>query len=282
MRRAGLFSLLLAVFCSCYSPRYVYLPTAAMVPNVSTKGDADGNIAYAVNPFGTGEIAAADSDRYHISRGLDIQGAYAFSKKFFFLASYSGRREKASGNVDINLLPDSLSIFYKRQYATGAFGYYKMFRDSSMQLQLMAGYGAGNITMQDYGIKNGDHNYRRNIKIHQAKYFLQPTIIFKKPGANVFLSSRFSAVKFRRSSTDYSLPELVNHHLDDQTFSHTYFFWEPAVGLQWKVLPQQRFYLNTEAAFSFLQSKTFVDNRFMNVSVGLSYIFHKMGNKAKK
>jgi hypothetical protein len=76
---------------SCYTPRYVYSPTAHNVPVLVKKGDSKLAVNYSANLGGNSEnvnaVTAGTSD------GYDLQAAYAFTRHWAIQVNYYHRKE---------------------------------------------------------------------------------------------------------------------------------------------------------------------------------------------
>jgi hypothetical protein len=159
----------LLVTCSfflaaCYTPRYVYSPSAHNVPLLTKKGDSKVAINYSSNPPGTKTID--DQVFRGRSSGLDLQGAYAINNKFALQLNYFSRTEKNGGNYSTTL--DSTIIRYKRTLTEFGVGYYtKSSSGVALIFQLFAGAGLGNFNFTDNG---KDANQVAYSRYHHAAF----------------------------------------------------------------------------------------------------------------
>lgn len=192
------------------------------------------------------------------------------------MAGYFYRKERNAGDFDNNLL-DSTVINYQRHLTEIAAGYYTHIDENKQILfQLFGGAGFGTFSFTDDG---RDHNGVYRSRYHKAsvlKLFIQPAIMLhNRHSFTAALSSRFSMVRYKNISTDYSNAELVDYTLDELAAAPRV-FWEPAlvnsIGL--KKLPGIR--LELQAGFAFLMSRRFVDYRSSNISAGLLFDLPKL------
>ncbi len=250
----------------CYTPRYVYSPSAHNVPLLAKKGDSKIGINYSSNLPGTRTID--DQVFRGRSNGIDLQGAYAISKKFALQANYFSRTEKNGGNYSTTL--DSAVIRYRRKLTELGAGYYtKLNPESNLIFQLFAGIGFGNFTFTDNGKDPNQVSYSRFHRAGIAKFYIQPAFQYQNnKRIAAALSSRFSVINFSNIETDYTAQEQANFELD-RISSSPVVFWEPAFinTFGFKKLPG--FFLEYQAGLSLLMSRRFVDARSFNFSVGL-------------
>jgi hypothetical protein len=265
-------------FSSCYTPRYVYSPSAHNVPLLAKKGDSKIGLDYSSNLPGTRSI---DGQVFRgRSHGTDIQGAYALSNKFALQANYFSRSEKNGGNYSTTL--DSAVIRYRRKLTELGAGYYsKLNQESSLMFQLFAGFGLGNFSFTDAGKDRNQAFYTRFHRANIFKFYVQPAFQYQnKKRIAATLSSRFSVIKFSNIETDYTPQEQANFELD-RLSSSPVVFWEPAFinTFGFKKLPG--FFLEYQAGLSLLTSRRFVDARSFNFSAGFhADIFQLLKKKA--
>ncbi len=264
------------LFSSCYTPRYVYSPSAHNVPLLAKKGDSKIGLNYSSNLPGRRTI---DGQVFRgRSHGTDLQAAYAISSKLALQANYFSRSEKNGGNYSTTL--DSAVIRYRRKLTELGAGYYtKLNRENSLIFQLFAGVGFGNFSFTDAGKDRNQVFYTRFHRAGISKFYLQPAFQYQnKKRIAASLSSRFSVINFRNIETDYTTQEQANFELD-RLSSSPVVFWEPAFvnTFGFKKLPG--FFLEYQAGLSLLTSRRFVDARSFNFSVGfhsdLSQLFNK-------
>ncbi|MFN8250724.1 MAG: hypothetical protein U0V75_02485 [Ferruginibacter sp.] len=269
-----LLCLLIPWLLSCYTPRYAYSPAAHNVPVLQQKGDSKLALDYSFN-FADNTVKENVSTKGK-ARGLDLQGAYAFSKHWAGMAGYFYRKERNAGDFDNNLL-DSTVINYKRNLFEMAAGYYTPVNGNKLIIfQFFGGAGFGKFSFTDNG---RDHNGFYRSRYHQAavlKIFVQPAIMLQSHHTfTAALSSRFSIISYKNIKTDYSATELSDYTLDGLADAPRV-FWEPALvnTAGFKKLPGIR--LELQAGFAFLVSRRFVDYRSSNISAGLLFDLPKL------
>jgi len=264
MTRSLTTACILLIISSCYTPRYVYSPSAHNVPLLTNKGDSklafnySSNLSFATHTNGT----------VNESYGYDIHGAYAIGKHLAVQSGYYSRHEKNDGNFTTNL--DSSIIRYRRNLFEFGLGYFNKFDSASHFIfQVFAGAGMGQFSFTDNGKNQGGVMYSRFHKSAITKVYLQPAMVFRPNGQiTLSVSSRFSFIDFYNISTDYSSSELRNYELDSLGHSPVV-FWEPAFinSFGFKKVPGLR--LEYQLGMSLLMSRKFVDGRSFNFSAGL-------------
>ena len=257
----------IVVSVSCYTPRYVYSPSAHNVPVLLKKGDSKlaANLSTNFSKRNTTNGIVKDNK----SHGIDLQGAYALTNKFAVQVNYYRRTEKNNGDFSANNL-DSSVINYTRQLTEIGFGYYRaVMRNNRAIFQVFAGIGFGKFGFTDIG---RDQNNVFHNNLHQAgitKLFVQPAFTIKnKRNFAASLSTRFSVIFFRNIQTDYTAAELDKYKLDSLNFRPR-LFWEPAVvnTFGFKKIPGLQ--LEFQAGLCLLQSPLFIDYRAFNFSMGV-------------
>src|SRR5437588_13125512 len=93
MNRIISISLLSVVFTSCYSPRYVYSPSAQNIPLLNKKND------YKLAGYYSGGSGLINYNKDH-ARGVDLQTAYALNNHFGIMLNEFLRWEKNGGEND--------------------------------------------------------------------------------------------------------------------------------------------------------------------------------------
>ena len=270
-------ALLLIAFCfslfSCYTPRYVYSPSAHNTPVFTKKGDSKLAANYS---FNLADNSVKDSVPVRAkARGYDLQAAYAFTKHLAVQVNYFHRTERNAGDFDAGV-KDSVVINYKRNLTEIGAGYFYAVNDDHTIFQVFAGVGFGKFSFTDNG-KNENRVLRsRYHQMNVTKLFIQPafTVKSKRNFAATF-SSRFSIIYFKNISTNYTAAEQDNYKLDSLSYSPRV-FWEPAVinTFGFKKLPGLQF--EFQMGFAFLVSHRFVDARAFNFSGGLLFDLPKL------
>ncbi|MCP9752662.1 hypothetical protein [Ferruginibacter sp. HRS2-29] len=268
---------LILVFTSCYSPRYVYSPAAHNVPVLTAKKDSKLGINYSTN------IAqrARNSEDNHASTGagIDVQGAYAFSKHMAVQAAYYWRKEMNEGNFTFTAVDNSI-LRYRRNLTEAGLGYYTKMNDSGTSwFQLFGGMGVGDFRFTDKPIPGSANTNEFFYKTKLTKFYIQPVVmVLYDKSISLSFSSRFSFLKFHHVRTDYSSTELNNYKLDSITHRPV-IFWEPAFvnSFEFKKLKGVKF--EYQLGLSLLMSKSFVDARAFNFSAGAFVDIPKMLRK---
>lgn len=276
------FIVMLIFINGCYTPRYAYSPSAHNVPVLSKKGDSKLGINYSSNGGGNGLNQSFDGAS---SNGADIQGAYAFSKKWAIKSSYFIRNELNAGDFRLS---DSAVIRYKRRLLDVGIGYFTpLDKDGNLFFQLFAGIGRGKFSFTDNGREDPNAPlYSRFHRSNITKYYIQPAfqVQYKKLVA-ASLSSRFSIVNFGNIKTDYSPSELENYSLKDLGDGPVV-FWEPGFVNSYGFKKLPGFQIEYQVGASFLVSRRFVDTRTFNFSIGLQsdlgILLKKKGSATKK
>ena len=259
---------------SCYTPRYVYSPSAQNVPAFTKKGESKLAANYS---FNLSNNSVKDSVPVRArARGYDLQAAYAFTNHLAIQVNYFHRTERNAGDYDAGV-KDSVVINYKRNLTEIGLGYFHGLDDNKQAvIQLFAGVGFGNFSFTDNG---KDQNRVLRSRFHQmdvTKIFIQPAFTIRsKDNFAGSLSSRFSIVYFKNIKTNYTATEQDNYKLDSLSYSPRV-FWEPAIinTFGFKKLPGLQF--EFQMGFAFLVSRRFVDARAFNFSAGLLFDLPKL------
>lgn len=246
----------LFVATSCNSPRYIYSPAAHNVPVLTKKGDSKIGAVYSTNFVGEETRNGDKIDNR--SRGYDLHGAVAITDHFAVQASHFYRWEKSSGGVD------STTLRYKRNITEIGLGYYLPINETqNVFFQIFVGGGLGKFSFTDTDIY-GSNFHETNI----TKIYLQPAFLFKSKGSfTTSVGLRFSNINYSKVKTSYTPSQQSDYHLDDLTTRGKMFF-EPATVSSFgiKNLPGLRF--EVQGGLSFLISKTYIDYRLFNFSIG--------------
>jgi hypothetical protein len=86
----------LYILVGCYTPRYVYSPSAQNVPLITEKGDSKLGILYSTN--GGGIRTENEKEYRKFGRGIDIHGAYAINNRFALQGNFYQRSEQNGGD----------------------------------------------------------------------------------------------------------------------------------------------------------------------------------------
>jgi len=275
------FVLLWVTLNGCYTPRYVYSPSAHNVPVLSAKGDSKLAVNYSSNGGGNRWRESFVQAR---SNGADIQGAYAFHKNWAVQSSFFTRNERNGGDYSNT---DSAVIRYKRRLVDAGIGYYKSLHPKGdVYFQVFAGMGAGKFSFTDNGRDDANTIYSRFHEANIIRFYIQPAlqVQYRKLIAASF-SSRFSFTDFRNIQTNYASVELENYAL--QTLGDgAVVFWEPAFINSFGTKKIPGLQLEYQLGFSMLMSRRFIDARTFNFSIGLQsdlgILLKKKGSPSKK
>lgn len=255
---------LIVLLSSCYSPRYVYSPTAHNVPVLTKKGDSKLGALYSNNFPGTDKQPAGNKAR---SYGLDVHSAYAVTDQFALQLNYFVRSEK---NGDDQGYADQPELRYKRQLLELGGGRLIRINGSDKKiLQLFGGVGIGKFSFTDQGIDSISVPYSKFHRSRVLKLYVQPAFMYIiKNKTALSVSSRFSLLHYSNIKTDYTQQQLNNYELFTLG-SDPVLFWEPAFihSIGFKKLPGIR--LEYQFGFSALLSRRFIDARSFNFSAGV-------------
>jgi hypothetical protein len=265
---------------SCYTPRYVYSPSAHNVPVLTKKGDSKLAFNYSLNAADK----ALDNNVYRDgkARGYDLQAAYAVTNKWAVQLNYVHRTEQNSGDFGPGPTENTV-INYKRSLTEIGAGYFcPLNKRRWAMLQVFTGMGFGKFGFTDNG---SDYNGVYRSRYHNmdiTKVFIQPAIMIR--GSKNFatsLSSRHSIIYFRNIKTDYTATELNNYVLDSLNYRPRV-FWEPALinNFGFEKLPGVK--LEFQVGLAFLMSRQFADYRSFNVSAGLLLDLPKLFSNSRR
>jgi len=267
MTKPLLLILLIFIEASCYTPRYVYSPSAHNVPVFEKKGDSKIAFNYSSN------IGSRNSEgsRVHInhSSGMDLQAAVALNKHWSAQLSYYNRKEKNDGDYSSSNL-DRIVVRYNRNLAEAGVGYTRvMGKNGKLGYQIYGGIGFGKFRMFDNGKDASAQTFNRYFNTRVNKYYLQPAIIMRpSPTMAIIFSSRVSLLKFHSMHTDYNETELNNFKLDSIGYKPV-LFWEPAFVHHFNLKKIPGLGFEYQLGLALLSSRNFVDARPFNFSAGL-------------
>lgn len=270
---------MLYLLSSCYTPRYVYSPSAQNVPLITEKGDSKLGILYSTN--GNGIRTENEKEYRRFGRGIDIHGAYAINKQFAFQGNFYQRSEQNGGGYGFRDSGYSI-IKYRRHLTELGFGYYTKTEPSGKLIfQAFVGIGLGKFIFDDNGQDDTGAVYHRFHQANITKFYIQPALMYQNEKRySVSLASRFSFINYGNIKTDYTQTELENYELAVLGKSPAV-FWEPyflhSFGL--KKMPYLR--LEYQFGFSILMSSRFVDARSLIFSAGLQADLHNLLKKKK-
>lgn len=265
---------IIILFSSCITRRYIYAPSAPNITYFNEKGDSK------IAAFYSGSGGEAGSNSYRKSNGFDIQGAYAISDNWAFTASWFYRKEKdseAGGSMF-----EASKIDYKRSMIELGAGYFVPFNQKkTIAFNIYSGLGTGKFSMNENGTKSGS-GYDRFYDVNVIKWYLQPSINFM-PGKYFRASFYFkpTLVRYGSYKSDY-LPDEYTYFGFDNINNHVLRFFEMGYDLQLGI-PKVP-WLFIEHSFSAVSRPHYLEvnsliSRGANISIGLSMNFGKMNNK---
>jgi hypothetical protein len=261
-------------FSSCYTPRYVYSPSAHNAPAFTKKGDSKLAFNYSAN---AADNTVKDSIPVKAkARGYDLQAAYAITNHWAVQLNYSHRTERNTGDFN-NGYNDSVVINYTRNLTEIGIGFFHALNENKHSFfQVYGGIGFGKSGFTDNGREYSTGYRTRFHNMDVVKVFIQPAFMVRgKRNFAATLSSRHSVIYFKNIHTDYTATELDNFKLDSLSYSPR-LFWEPSMvnTFGFKGLPGIQF--EFQAGFAFLVSRRFVDARTFNFSAGLLFDLPKI------
>lgn len=269
---------LILYLSACYTPRYVYSPSAHNVPVITKKGDSKLAFNYSLN-LSDNSPENNNSNSNARGNGFDLQAAQALSDHWAIMVNYFNRTERNSGDY-VAGRRDSVTINYKRHLTEIGAGYYHSLTNNQQAVfQVFGGIGFGKSDFTDEG-RNFNSLYRTRFhNMNIIKLFIQPAFMIRsKNNFSASFSSRNSLVFFKNIQTDYNATELNNYKLDSLTISPR-LFWEPCVvnTFGFKKFPGLQF--EFQLGFAFLVSRRFVDYRSFNFSTGILFDLPKLLKK---
>ena len=268
MNATLLTALIAVIFCSCYTPRYMYSPAAHNVPVLVKQGDSKLAANYSTdlsgNPF-TGSSSQRDRKK---SEGYDLQAAVAITNNIAIQGSYFNRTERNKGTDDNYL--DSTVINYKRELTEVGLGYFKTIgRREKVIFQVFAGGGKGRFRFTDNGKDQNNIFYTRFHQADVVKIYLQPAFIFRvQENFALSVSSRVSFISFRNIKTDYDASELASYQLDDLAGGYRT-FWEPGFVNTFGFNKLKGVKFEYQFSTALQVSERSIDYRSFNFSLGL-------------
>jgi hypothetical protein len=257
----------LLFFTSCYTPRYLYSPSAHNVPVLVNKGDSK------LAAYLSSNLSSKKNNYNRVNesknRGFDLQAAYAFSNHFAVQASYFNRVESNNGYKNGGNL-DSAFIHYKRNLTEAGFGYFVPLNDDNEAMfQVFAGAGKGRFSFTDNGKDETGNAYNRSHQATITKWYIQPALMLRSEDnfASSF-SSRFSFINFSSIKTNYTPAELTYYKLDGLA-NGSVAFWEPALTITFgfKKLPGIQF--ESQAGTSIRLTNRYLNYRAFNFSLAI-------------
>lgn len=254
----------LTVFCSCYSPRYVYSPSTQNIPLLGKKGDITAGGYFATGGGGS-KAAYAGSVDYNL--GMDVHIACALSGHLAIMINKYNRWERNNGANNFSV-GDSSVIKYRRGLTELGAGYFtSRGTGAKNSFQVFGGMAFGNFQINDNNTGSSIHSAR----MHHSRIttvFVQPAIIagqYKHFTAS--FSSKFSALFYHKIVTNYTATELNNYLLNNLSASPV-FFWEPAMNYSLGFKKLKGIRIDLQSSFAILMNRRFVDCRPINIALG--------------
>lgn len=264
-----LVSTLFIIYGGCVTPRYIYTGAKLNNPYFKEKGESK-LAAYYSSPDNSLEGEHGS--------GVDIQGAYAFSKHFAVTASYFHRNEKDhySGGIDY----DSSSVGYKRNLINGSIGYFIVLNQKrTLTANLYGGVGFGRFLINDESFNNSVPVYLfHNARI--TEWFFQPSINFT-PGRYVRMAFvlRSTFVHYGNVRTNYAPSEIEDYRLN--VAGKTITILQSELNFQFG-LPSVPWLKLDFATSGVAAAKSEEYDTRGNISIGLTMDFSKLKKKSTK
>lgn len=263
-----LFSVLaLACCCSCVQKRYLHNAPAVLNPMAREKNEVYAAAYYHSNG-GSNSIHAFEVAKTS-SKGLNLQGAWAFSNHLGIAGAYSYlyQHQYYEG---VNSEPfDQSDIRYHRQEFTLAGNYIVSGIEKQHSLNLLFGTTIGTLKMTDAGTV-GSAGYTRRYDVKSQALFVQPCFNFFFPGTSSALgfSTKLGMLHYGDIRTDYTDTEMARLRLDQTGWS---FIAEGGmkVSVGFKPLP---LYLDFQGNYIYYHGVR-IHVRRPNFSAGISYRF---------
>lgn len=194
-----LFIICIIIFSACTTSKYVYTSATANLLLLENRND----LKAAVNYVQAGTLFGLSGDRRR-SRGVDIQGAYAVTKKAGIkLNAYNKTERNESVFTYQNQLPGNVN--YKKHGIEISGGLYDFSgKKAKARLQLFAGAGSGKFSLNENRFNGitGDNYYH---KMNYFKAFIQPAVCFRSSSDyTVTLATAGSLIKFSNVRTNYT------------------------------------------------------------------------------
>jgi hypothetical protein len=269
--------IVVAIFCSCNTPRYIYSPSPPNNPYFKEKGESK------LTAYYSGGVARGSSSAMKpINRGSDIQAAYAISNQWALTAAYFNRKERDSYRPGGNNYFDSSIVHYKRHITDFGGGYFvPLDRKQSVFFTVYGGLGFGKFSFTDNGVDKAAVSYSRFHNSAITKWFVQPS--FSSFVGNYFRASfigKLSFVHYGNIFTSYTNDELQYYWLD-KINGKTFAFIEPTFNLQFGIPTVD--WVKVDGGFTFssdpFDNISRIEARSFNASIGLCFDFFKLKKK---
>lgn len=259
--------LALACCCSCIQKRYLHNAPAVLNPMAREKNEVYAAAYYhsngGSNNAQTFELAKTSS------KGLNLQGAWAFTEHLGVAGAYSYLHQHQFYEGLYSEPFDQSEVRYDRQEFTLAGNY--IVNDSQKQhsMNLLFGSTIGTLKMRDAGTLGGA-DYTRRYDVKSRALFIQPCFNFFFPGTSSALgfSTKLGMQYYGDIRTDYTDTEMARLRLDQTGWS---FMAEGGMkaSVGFKSLP---LYLDFQGNYIYYHSAR-IHVRRPNFSAGISYRF---------
>ncbi len=219
---------------SCTTAKFAYTPSTANLLQLDKKRDFRAAVNYASSS------ASPVIERNKSSRGLDLQTAFAMSKKIVVKLDAYTKAERNGTVATQNGVPNEL-VKYKKKGIELSLGC-RNFSNSKDRtpFQAFAGVGTGKFSFSSM-YSNGDPNNHHSMDY--LKIFLQPSYtFFATENYDLTFASKINMLQFKNVVTDYpNLSETPLGYIDskpnyyiDFIMQHQFGFKELA-GLQFQL-----------------------------------------------
>ncbi len=259
----------IALCSSCYTPRYMYSPSALNVPILVKQGDSKLAANYSTAITGSSTLGTSSDYQRKQSNGFDLQGAVAVTNHFALMANYYQRSERNRGTENA---ADVSVIKYKRRLTEVGLGYFTPLHQSEkVMFQVFAGMGKGRFSFIDDGIDLNSNSVQRQHAASVIKVFLQPGFQFRiKENFALAVASRLSIINYKDINTNYSTPQLETYLLNDID-QGAFVFWEPSFTntIGFNGLPGVK--LEYQLGASIKVTERALDYRTLNFSLGVQF-----------
>jgi len=277
-------SMLAYTGCTVRSPRYIYSPSTPNNPFIQQKGDSKLAAFYSSGHNGNQKNDFSNNT----DRGYDLQAAYAFSNHFAVTAGYYYRNEydeylKSSNSIYDNYFWDSY-VHYKRNLTEVGAGYFFPLNDrKTVMLNLFAGFGVANFSINENGTDYSRVAYTRNYSNSFTKFYFQPSInFFVTKYLRLGFVFKTSNLYYRTASTDYSVNEKNYFYLNK--IEKRNFMVSEFTGINIQLNHPRYKWIMLEGAIT--SSGSLHDSlpkaRTYNASIGLTFDIEKLIRKKSK
>ncbi len=268
--------------CSCNTNRYIYSASAPNNPYFTKKGESKLTAYYSSNGKSYSSIGSGDltTNRTGSSHGWDLQGGYAISNHFAFIAEYYGKKEKDIYDYSVSSSPfKNSTVNYKRYLIETGLGYFVTLNaKKTITFNFYTGVAGGKFSFYDNGIDTANKSYNRYHSANISKWFFQPSFNFMPADYIRFgLILKNSLVHYRNIRTSYTAAELKHFSLDGIEGKALYFY-EPAWNLQLGIPKYPWIKLDIAQSVAVVEPFYSNDIRHLNSSIGLCVDFSKMKN----